>query len=162
MKKFEFFALSVFFTLMSCSGPADSASSEIGNPSVAITVREPDGTFSRQSMALWTDRASWHSNLENAKAPETDTVFSDGSSLLDFETIAKNDSLGSGILEVISELGYLKVESWKSGDTINLKAWQEVSLSELSVKKVWLEGSGLSFQAKVGVDGVVKIPKVYF
>jgi hypothetical protein len=159
MKKFEIFALSTFFALMSCSSPSDSASSEIGNPSVAVTVREPDGTLSTKSMAIWTDSSTWHSNLENSKAPMTDTVFSKGSAILDFERIVKNDSVAPGILEVISDMGYLKVKTWKSGDTIDLEAWQEVKFSELSDKKVWLEGSGLSFQAKVGVDEFVKIPQ---
>lgn len=159
MKKFEILALLTFFALISCSSPSDSASSEIGNPSVAITVREPDGTLSTKSMAIWTDSSTWHSNLANSKAPLTDTVFSEGSTVLDFENIVKNDSVAPGILEVISDLGYLKVKNWKAGDTIDLEAWQEVNLSGLSEKKVWLEGSGLSFQAKVGVDEVVKIPQ---
>lgn len=159
MQGYKLLVLSSLLTLMACSGPSDSASSEIGNPSVAITVREPDGSVSTQAMALWTDSASWHANLMDAKAPQTDTVLMDDESGFDFEVIAQHDSSGTGILEVVSELGYLKVQSWKAGDTLELEAWQEVALSELSTQKVWLEESGLSFQATIDNEKMVKVPQ---
>lgn len=159
MKAFGILTLCSLGVLMSCSSPSDSASSEIGNPKVAVVVKEPNGELSKKVMVLWTDTASWHSNLLDAKAPETDTIFHEKEGMLDFSYVAKNDSLGEGILELVSDSGYLKVDSWGSGDTLVLEPWQEVSLLEFSEEKVWLESSGLSFQAVLGNEGIVKLPR---